>query len=51
VLVLSAAPGKLFEEVRINAPRPRQLDDVLVARVVSEVHELLMREVDKGDNR
>jgi NitT/TauT family transport system ATP-binding protein len=49
VLVLSAAPGKLIEEVRINAPRPRQLDDVLVARVVSEVHELLMREVDKGD--
>jgi NitT/TauT family transport system ATP-binding protein len=51
VLVLSAAPGKLIEEVRINAPRPRQLDDVLVARVVSEVHELLMREVDKGANR
>ena len=25
-----------------------QLDDVLVARVVSEVHELLMREVDAG---
>jgi len=49
VLVMSAAPGKLIEEVRINAPRPRQLDDVLVARVVSEVHELLMREVDKGD--
>jgi NitT/TauT family transport system ATP-binding protein len=51
VLVLSAAPGKLIEEVRINAPRPRQLDDVLVARVVSEVHDLLMREVDKGANR
>jgi NitT/TauT family transport system ATP-binding protein len=49
VLVLSAAPGHLLEEVRISAPRPRQLDDVLVARVVTEVHELLMREVDKGD--
>ena len=48
VLVLSAAPGKLIEEVRIDAPRPRQLDDVLVARVVSEVHELLMREVEQG---
>jgi NitT/TauT family transport system ATP-binding protein len=51
VLVMSAAPGRLIEEVRINAPRPRQLDDVLVARVVSEVHELLMLEVDKGSPR
>jgi NitT/TauT family transport system ATP-binding protein len=51
VLVMSAAPGRLIEEVRINAPRPRQLDDVLVARVVSEVHELLMLEVGKGSPR
>jgi len=48
VLVMTAAPGRLLEEVRIHAPRPRQLDDVLVSRVVTEVHELLMREVDKG---
>ena len=48
VLVMSAAPGHLIEEVRINAPRPRQLDDVLVARVVTEVHQLVMDEVDKG---
>jgi NitT/TauT family transport system ATP-binding protein len=46
VLVMSAAPGRLLEEFRIHAPRPRSLDDVLVARVVSEIHELLMREVD-----
>jgi NitT/TauT family transport system ATP-binding protein len=45
VLVMSAAPGTLIEEFRIHAPRPRDLDDVLVARVVSEIHELLMREV------
>ena len=45
VLVMSAAPGHLIEEVRINAAHPRQLDDVLVARVVTEVHELLMHEV------
>jgi NitT/TauT family transport system ATP-binding protein len=51
VLVMSAAPGHLIEEVRINAPRPRQLDDVLVARVVTEIHELLMREVGKGADR
>ena len=48
VLVMSAAPGRLLEEVRISAPRPRQLDDVLVARVVSDVHELLMREVGRA---
>jgi NitT/TauT family transport system ATP-binding protein len=51
VLVMSAGPGRLLEEVRISAARPRDLDDVLVARVVSEVHELLMREVDKGVSR
>ncbi len=48
VFVMSAAPGRLLEEFRIHAPRPRDLDDVLVARVVSEIHRLLMQEVDKG---
>ncbi len=48
VLVLSAPPGRLIEEVRIDAARPRQLDDVLVARVVTEIHELLMHEVGRG---
>ncbi len=48
VLVMTAAPGKLLEEVRIHAPRPRNLDDALVSRVVSEIHEVLMREVNKG---
>jgi len=46
VLVMSAAPGRLLEEFRIHAPRPRSLDDVLVARVVTEIHDLLMQEVD-----
>ena len=32
VLVMRRAPGRLVEEVRISAPRPRGLDDVLVAR-------------------
>jgi NitT/TauT family transport system ATP-binding protein len=49
VLVMSAAPGRLLEEFRIGAARPRQLDDVLVARVASEIHELLMPEVGKGE--
>jgi NitT/TauT family transport system ATP-binding protein len=48
VLVMSAGPGRLLEEFRIHAPRPRDLDDVLVARVISEVHELLMHEVHEG---
>jgi NitT/TauT family transport system ATP-binding protein len=48
VLVMTAAPGKLLEEQRIHAPRPRQLDDALVSRVVSEIHEILMLEVNKG---
>ncbi len=46
VLVMSAAPGRLLEEFRIHASRPRELDDVLIARVVSEIHALLMQEVD-----
>jgi NitT/TauT family transport system ATP-binding protein len=46
VLVMSAAPGRLLEEFRIHAPRLRDLDDVLIARVVSEIHALLMQEVD-----
>jgi sulfonate transport system ATP-binding protein len=45
VFVMSAAPGRLLEEFRIHAERPRDLDDVLIARVVSEIHSLLMREV------
>jgi NitT/TauT family transport system ATP-binding protein len=48
VLVMTAAPGKLLEEQRIYAPRPRKLDDALVSRVVSEIHDILMLEVSKG---
>ena len=45
ILVLSAPPGRLVEEVRIDAARPRSLDDALISRVVTDVHELLMSEV------
>jgi NitT/TauT family transport system ATP-binding protein len=51
VLVMSAAPGQLLEEQRIVARRPRSLDDPLVSRVVSEIHDLLMSEVGKGVER
>jgi NitT/TauT family transport system ATP-binding protein len=46
VFVMSSAPGRLLEEFRIHTQRPRDLDDVLVSRVVSEIHGLLMQEVD-----
>jgi NitT/TauT family transport system ATP-binding protein len=48
VLVMSAAPGRLLEEQRIHAPRPRSLDDPLVSRVVTDIHEVLMSEIGKG---
>jgi NitT/TauT family transport system ATP-binding protein len=51
VLVMSAGPGRLIEEFRIHAPRPRQLDDALVSRVVTEIHELLMQEVNADVTR
>lgn len=47
ILVLSAAPGRLVEEVRIEAARPRALDDALISRVVADVHDLLMSELDE----
>ncbi len=46
VFVMSSAPGRLLEEFRLHTQRPRDLDDVLVSRVVSEIHAVLMQEVD-----
>jgi NitT/TauT family transport system ATP-binding protein len=51
VLVMSAGPGRLLEEFRIHADRPRDLDDVLVGRVVSEIHALLAPEIDRSEAR
>jgi NitT/TauT family transport system ATP-binding protein len=51
VIVMTRAPGRLLEEQRIGAPRPRDLDDVLVQRVVSEIHASLMKEVDEDVSR
>jgi len=47
VLLMSASPGTLLEEYRIVAPRPRRLEDALVARVVTDIHEQLDEEVRK----
>src|SRR5437867_5123329 len=47
VLLMSASPGTLLEEYRIVAPRPRRLEDALVSRVVSDIHDQLDEEVRK----
>jgi hypothetical protein len=46
--VMSAAPGRFLEEFRIDAHRPRTLEDVLVARVVSEIHDLLIAQLERS---
>ncbi|HET9672320.1 MAG TPA: ABC transporter ATP-binding protein, partial [Actinomycetota bacterium] len=48
VLVMSSAPGTFLEEFRIDATRPRTLEDVLVTRVISEIHDLLISEVEEA---
>jgi NitT/TauT family transport system ATP-binding protein len=47
VLLMSASPGTLLEEYRIIAPRPRRLEDALVSRVVTDIHDHLELEVKK----
>src|SRR5207244_6166572 len=47
VLVMSAAPGRLLEEVRIRAPRPRSLENPLLSRLVADIHDQLELEVRK----
>lgn len=47
VLLMSAAPGTLVEEQRIVAPRPRHIEDVLIAKVVLDIHYHLSKEVDR----
>jgi NitT/TauT family transport system ATP-binding protein len=45
VLLLSAPPGRLVEEYRISAPRPRRLEDPLLMSVVVDIHGRLHEEV------
>jgi len=47
VIVMSARPGALLAEHRISSPRPRAFDDVLLARVVEDVHDQMLKEVDR----
>jgi NitT/TauT family transport system ATP-binding protein len=45
VFLMSARPGTLVAEHRISSPRPRELDDALLAKVVGDVHDHLLKEV------
>jgi NitT/TauT family transport system ATP-binding protein len=47
VILMSAPPGTLMAEHRIDAPRPREFEDVLLSKVVVDIHEHLHREVEK----
>jgi NitT/TauT family transport system ATP-binding protein len=47
VILMSAPPGNLMAEHRIEAPRPREFEDVLLSKVVVDIHEHLHREVEK----
>ena len=47
VVLMSAPPGTLVAEHRIEAPRPREFEDVLLSKVVVDIHDHLHREVEK----
>jgi len=47
VVLMSARPGTLVAEHRISSPRPRAFEDVLLARVVVDIHDHLLKEVDR----
>ncbi|HXF73679.1 MAG TPA: ABC transporter ATP-binding protein [Actinomycetota bacterium] len=47
VILMSAPPGTLVAEHRIEAPRPRDFEDVLLSKVVVDVHDHLREEVRK----
>ena len=47
VVLMSAPPGSLVAEHRITAPRPRDIEDVLLSKVVVDIHAHLSKEVEK----
>ncbi len=47
VVLMSAPPGMFVAEHRITAPRPRDFEDVLLSKVVVDIHGHLAKEVDK----
>jgi NitT/TauT family transport system ATP-binding protein len=47
VVLMSAPPGSFVAEHRITAPRPREFEDVLLNKVVVDIHDHLLKEVEK----
>ena len=47
VILMSSRPGTLLAEHRISSPRPRDLQDVLLGTVVADIHDSLLKEVDR----
>ncbi len=47
VVLMSAPPGTLVAEHRIATPRPREFENVLLSKVVVDIHEHLVKEVEK----
>jgi NitT/TauT family transport system ATP-binding protein len=51
IVVLTSRPGKVAEEFRVDAPRPRRIEDPSVASLAGEVTERLREEVRRhGDS-
>ena len=46
VVLMSARPGRFVAEHRISAARPRAFEDVLLSKVVVDVHDHLLKEVE-----
>jgi len=47
VVLMSAPPGTFVAEHRITTPRPREFEDVLLSKVVVDIHDHLLKEVEK----
>jgi NitT/TauT family transport system ATP-binding protein len=47
VVLMSSRPGTFVAEHRISSPRPREFEDVLLSKVVVDVHDHLLKEVEK----
>jgi hypothetical protein len=44
---MSAPPGTFVAEHRIHADRPREFEDALLSKVVVDIHDHLLKEVEK----
>jgi sulfonate transport system ATP-binding protein len=47
VILMSAPPGTFVAEHHIDAARPRDFEDVLLSKVVLDIHEHLLKEVEQ----